>query len=296
MLLRDLDYFILVAETGSLRRAAIEAEVTQPAITKGLRRLETELGLVLVERSRQGASLTESGRSFLDRARRLRRDLDAALQEANDLRAGALGLVRVGVTPALVEPGLKPACQLLMQQRPMARFRVTIGLVDELMIALRRGELDLVVSGEMRPAPPDTLVEVIGESDLAVVAREGHPLLRRRRAQLADFVDCMWMLPRRGVLSRDWLDSVFVAHGLPRPLARVEFDPTHDALISIVLQSDLVTVGGEWLCRRMRSTGIKLIDFEPLKWRRSVAVIRRAHLKPSPIVARFLEILGVSAD
>lgn len=291
MLLRDLDYFILVAETGSLRRAAIEAEVTQPAITKGLRRLETELGLVLVERSRQGASLTESGRSFLDRARRLRRDLDAALQEANDLRAGALGLVRVGVTPALVEPGLKPACQLLMQQRPMARFRVTIGLVDELMIALRRGELDLVVSGEMRPAPPDTLVEVIGESDLAVVAREGHPLLRRRRAQLADFVDCMWMLPRRGVLSRDWVDAVFASRELPRPVVRLEFDAAHDGLIPLVLDTDLLTVAGESLLRRMHKEGLRAFSLAELHWRRTVAVTTRAQGAPSPLVRRFIDVL-----
>jgi len=291
MLLRDLDYFILVAETGSLRRAAVQAEVTQPAITKGLRRLESELGLVLVERSRQGASLTEAGRSFLDRARRLRRDLDAALQEANDLRAGALGLVRVGVTPALVEPGLKPACQLLMEQRPMARFRVTIGLVDELMMALRRGELDLLISGEIRPAPPDSVVEVIGENELAVVAREGHPLLRRRRLQVADLVDCMWMLPRRGVLSRDWVDAVFASRDLPRPVVRLEFDAAHDGLIPLVLDTDLLTVAGESLLRRMHREGLRAFDLPELRWRRAIAGTTRAQGVLSPLARRFIDVL-----
>ena len=69
MLLRDLDFFILLAETRSFRQAAAKTGVTQPAITKGIHRLEDELGLALFERTRTGADLTEAGSAFLRRAR-----------------------------------------------------------------------------------------------------------------------------------------------------------------------------------------------------------------------------------
>lgn len=296
MLLRDLEYFLRIAETGSLRRAAQLMEVSQPAVTKGLKRLEAELGIALVRRSRKGATLTEVGQSFLDRARRLRRDLEIALQEANDLRAGAQGLVRVGITPALVEPVLQPASMALMAQRPAARFRVRIALSDELLAALRQGEIDVMISGIPDPAPDEVDIATIGENVLGVIARGDHPLMRKHRPQPADLVRYAWVLPRRGVLSRDWLDSVFMAHDLPRPLARFEFDPTHDGLVTMLLRSDLLSVGGESVCRRMGEGTLAFVESDALKWRRPVAALTRTHARFTPIVKRFLEVLGAPQD
>jgi len=296
MLLRDLEYFLRIAETGSLRRAAQLVEVSQPAVTKGLKRLEAELGIMLVRRSRKGAALTEVGRSFLDRARRLRRDLEIALQEANDLRAGAQGLVRVGITPALIEPVFQPASIALMAQRPAARFRVRIALSDELLTALRQGEIDVMISGIPDPAPDEVDIATIGESVLGVIARADHPLMSKHRPQLTDLARCAWAVPRRGVLSRDWLDSVFLAHDLPRPLARIEFDPTHDGLIAMLLKTDLLSVGGESACRRMGEGSLAFVDIEALKWRRPVAALTRTHARFTPIVRRFLELLGAPKD
>ncbi len=290
MFLRDLGYFLRVAETGSLRKAAQATDVTQPAITKGLRRLEAELGIVLVERTSRGAELTEVGRSFLERARRLQRDIETAMQEANDLRAGAQGLVRVGVTPALSEAIVQDAAMTLLAQRPAARVRTRIALSDELLTALRKAELDIVVSGIPDPAPDDLEVLPLGRHELGVLARAGHPLLAKRRPQLADAARCAWMLPRRGVLSRDWLDATFASHDLPRPLARLEFDPTHEGLMAIVLRSDLLTVGGIELCQRPGSP-LGMLDIEALRWRRPVAALTRANAKLTPVVKRFLELL-----
>lgn len=291
MLLRDLDYFLRIAETGSLRRAATLSEVSQPAVTKGLRRLEAELGLTLVQRSSQGASLTEVGRSFLDRARRLRADFDIALQEANELRAGAIGLVRVGITPALVEPVFQGASMALLLQRPASRIRVQIALTDELLVALRRGDIDVMISGMFDTAPGDLRVLPLGESLLGVFARDGHPLMHKRPLQLADLTPYPWILPRRGVLSRDWLDGVFDAHELPRPVARMEFNASHDGLMSIVLASDALSVGGDALVRRMHRDGLRFVDLEALRWRRRIAAMTRAEAQVTPVLQRFLELL-----
>jgi DNA-binding transcriptional LysR family regulator len=295
MLARDLDYFVRIAETGSLRRTATLAGVSQPAVTKGLRRLESELGLVLVERSRAGASLTESGRAFLERARWLRREIDVALQHATDLRASALGLLRIGMTPALVEPLFRPTGLMLMAQRPAVSFRLVVGLSDELLAALRRGDLDLVLSG-IPPTPmSDLQVIPIGENELKVVAREKHPIFRRKRLRLADLGREKWMLPRRGVLARDWLDEVFSAEGLPPPVARIEFSPSHDALLPMVLETDLLSVAGESVCRRMEADGLRAVDLARVRWRRPVAVLTRTDARLSPIATRFIQLLRENA-
>jgi len=292
MQLRDLDYFIQVAETGSLRRAAQFTGVTQPAVTKGLRRLEAELGLVLVARSSQGAVLTEVGRSFLDRARRLRRDFEAAMLEANDLRAGTQGLVRVGSTPALVERLFTPAARLMLKFRPSTRLRVQIAFTDELYPALQRGDLDVVLSGRPSPSPEEFSVHPLGQDTLYVIARHDHPLVQRKRVRLADLEGMLWMLPRRGVLSRDWLDGVFADTNLPAPVTRVEFDAAHDGLLPLVLQSDILSVAGSAVCRRIASAGIAIVPVRELMWYRDVVAMTRKHAAPSPVVERFLELLA----
>lgn len=291
MLTTDLEYFLRIAETGSLRRAALLCDVSQPAVTKGLRRLEAELGLTLVERSSKGAALTEVGRAFLDRASRLVRDVDAALQEANELRAGVMGLVRIGITPALVVPIFQTACTTLMRQRPTSRYRVRIGLSDELLTALRRGEIDLMISGVPEVDSDEILVRIIGENTLQVVARAQHPVFRKRRPKLADVASCEWVLPRRGVLSRDWLDRVFVSNDLPRPTVRVEFEPSHDGLLPMLLEADLLSVAGESVSRSLKGTGLEVVDIAALQWRRPIAVMTRAQAALSPIVRRFIELL-----
>jgi DNA-binding transcriptional LysR family regulator len=296
VLLRDLDYFLGIAEGASQRRIAALAGVSQPAVAKGLKRLESQLGLTLVQRSRHGAVLTEAGRSFVIRARRLRNEIEAAAQEANDLRARSQGLVRVGSTPALVDPKLTSACLTLMNQRPSTSFRVQIALSDELLTALRRGDLDMMLSGKPDPVPVDLNATPIGENLLGVVAREGHPIFKKRRPHLSDLVRHAWMLPRRGVLSRDWLDAVFAAHDLPRPVTRLEFDPDHDALVSIVLNSDLLSVAGESLHRKLKSKGLVMLEIDAVLWRRPIVALTRVQSQLTPIAERFIEVLSASPD
>ncbi len=291
MQLHDLEYFLCIAETGSLRRAAQLCGVTQPAVTKALRRLENELQLTLVSRSPSGASLTDAGRSFIDRARRLCADAAAAMRDAEDLRAAPPGMVRVGTTPALVERLFVPATRIMMRQRPTTRFRVQVELTDELYPALRRGEVDLVLSGEPHPVPEDFAVHPLGRDTLYVVARAQHPLLARKRLRLADVAAGHWMLPRRGVLARDWLDNAFAAAGIALPLPTVEFGAAHDGLIPLILQSDLLSVAGSSLCKRMAWAGLAIVPLVELQWDRSVVALTCKRRASTPVIIRFLEIL-----
>src|SRR3546814_12213565 len=78
------------------------------------------------------------GKAFYQRSLQARRELDEALREAGDLHRGSIGLVRVGVTPLLVEPVFNPACIDLLAQRPAAKVNVMVSLNDALIPALRQ--------------------------------------------------------------------------------------------------------------------------------------------------------------
>ena len=96
--LRDIGYFLCVAETGSLSRAAETWEVGQPAISKAIRRLELELGLTLLERHARGARLSAAGQNFLPVAKNLHAGHGEAQRLAGEMRAQRAGLLRIGVT------------------------------------------------------------------------------------------------------------------------------------------------------------------------------------------------------
>ena len=138
--LEDIDYFLSVADHGQVRRAAAALGVSQPAITKALQRLEKELGFPLFERSSRGMTLSAVAKQFRQRTQTLRGALRDAIKEAADTHLGAMGVLRVGVSPLYVQSLFVPACLQLHQQRPAARIRVMINLNDALLPALRLGD------------------------------------------------------------------------------------------------------------------------------------------------------------
>ncbi len=296
MLLRDLDFFILVADTRSFRQAAARAGVTQPAITKGVRRLEDELGIQVLDRTRTGAELTEAGAAFLRRARQLQTELAEALREAADLRSRSEGLLRVGVAPSLLVRFFRQPCMVVMKQRPVSRFELTVGLSAELFERLGNGELDMVLSSIPQPASPAFRVEPIGHMPVAVVAAQGHALLSSRGLELEQLCAYKWILPPRGVVVRDWLDRVFTSRGLPAPVVRVELDTLTDALMPMAAGTDLLSIANGMSEAELAALGLEAVPLPELNWVRPVAALFRAEAPKSPLAQRFVEVIIASAS
>lgn len=291
MLLRDLEFFIWVAETRSFRKAAMRADVTQPAITKGIKRLESELGLALLDRTRTGAELTGAGTAFLKRARQLRLNLDDALREASDIRSRHQGLLRIGVAPSLLVSFFLEGCAIFVVQRPAARFHLTIVLSDQLFAGLRRGDFDLVICTIPDTETPDITIQPIGHSPLLVVAGRFHPLLSMRRLGLEHLVNYQWILPRRGVVARDWLDGLFVSSELPLPSAKIELDTQTGALLSLTAHSELLSVAAGVSDADLHAAGLSVVPIPGLQWRRPVGALMRSDRAMSPLMQDFVRVL-----
>lgn len=291
MLLRDLDFFVLVAETRSFRKAAERMDVTQPAVTKAIARLEKELGLGLLQRTRTGAELTEAGAAFLGRAKRVRLNLEDAIREASDIRSRYQALLRVGVAPSLLENFFRRGCAVFLRQRPAARFHLTIALSDQLFASLRRGEVDLVLSSLPEPVPADFEATGIGESSLAVVANIRHPAVAKRRLRLEQLTEYHWILPRRGVVARDWLDGLFIARELPLPVTRIEVDTVAGGLLGVAADTDLLSIAAGVSDAELRASSLAVVPLAETQWRRPVGALTRAAAAPPPLVSHFVEVL-----
>src|SRR5690606_37595565 len=142
---RDVGYFLAVAKAGLLATAAAECEISQPALTKAIRRVEAEFGLELFERSARGMRLTAAGLRFLEQAQRMYVEYSDTVLLADEMRAQRAGLMRIGATDTTARNRVMPALASLLRKRPALRVRLRFGRSDTLMREVISGDLDVAV-------------------------------------------------------------------------------------------------------------------------------------------------------
>ncbi len=153
--IRQLRYFVALAETGGFGRAAEIVHVTQPALSQQIKELETTLGARLVDRLPRGVQLTRAGQEVLRRARRILSEV-GDLEPAVRLSRGLSGRLRLGVIPT-VAPYLLPLALTRLRARDLTLdIRVREAQTEPLIEALGQGRLDAVVAA--LPLPGSNLV------------------------------------------------------------------------------------------------------------------------------------------
>jgi LysR family pca operon transcriptional activator len=220
--IQQLRAVLAVAAHASLGRAASELGLTQSAITKILREIESEIGVALFVRTSRGTHCTEYGEILVAHVRAAFAQIDRAVSEISDAREGLSGHVRVGTLIAAAAETLPRAVAALSKDRPGLRVTVVEGVYDHLVPQLRRGELDLIAGRLPELGDRQGLrVELLYREQIAVVARSGHPAAGLA-ADLAQLSKWPWILPPAGTRFRQIVESAFLERGLPMPQAALE--------------------------------------------------------------------------
>jgi DNA-binding transcriptional LysR family regulator len=291
MELRDLDYFRVVARHGHIGRAADELRLTQPALSKSVARLEASVGTKLLERTPRGVVLTPVGAALIARATQIHAAVDGALREAKDMSLGISGHLRIGTGPTAGEHILPSVCTELLRGSPGLSVQLVVGLIDVLLAALERGELDLIFGSFPEPRIPGMTYEPLGEDVLTVFMRKRHPLARTPRLQLKQLAGVRWALPNASVTSRRTLQQLLQAHQMPAPEVALESSSTQ-VLIAAVARSDMV---GYLPAGVLEGSGrireLVLRDVEPLRVKRSLGVISRPGAYLPPAAGRLIDAL-----
>src|ERR1700731_2001747 len=146
MELRSLNYFVRIAELGTIPRAAAHLHVAQPALTRHVQRLEDELNVALFTRANRGVGLTEPGPKLLDGAPRILREIERTGDEIRAQDAHPSGKIILGITPPLC-PVLVPELFAGMRRDyPMIELKVMhagMGRLEEFVID-GRGDIALL--------------------------------------------------------------------------------------------------------------------------------------------------------
>lgn len=288
---RDLEYLLAVERCGSIGKAADALGMSQPALTKAVQRLETQVGVTLFERTANGMTPTPAGGRFIARAQRITLEFDDAMQEMRAIQGGEQGVVRIGYSPTVPNALVLGASRQLILERPAAKLQLRCRLARELLDMLAAGELDLVVAPA--PAQPDIAIATIElfRDRLSVLADEAHPLQRKRGLTLADLADQEWLLPDTTIPVRRQIDDAFRARGLPGPRLRVETDFGSTSLLHLLRGTPLLCVGGTEALDQL--DGLRVLDLraDELELRRRIAAMHRAGAYVPPLAQRMITLL-----
>lgn len=273
MELRQLQYFLALAETGSFTRAAERCRIAQPSLSQQILNLELELGQRLFDRLGRRAVLTEPGRRLRDRAQRIIREVDDATREIADRGATeAAGRVTIGVIPT-VGPYLMPQLvDRLRSLHPALEIQSYEDFMVYLLEALREGELDFALVG--LPVEEDELIaEPLFEDPLLVVLPTGHRLARADRIVPADLAtEPLVLLGEKSSLALQ-IDRFFGGHNVrARVVHRCAQVQTMKAYVAAGLGISILPQ----LVRNPRDDGRRIVyrSLDAVTPRRTVSLVR----------------------
>jgi DNA-binding transcriptional LysR family regulator len=288
--LDDLTYFLAIAETGLLHRAALKVGISQPALTKVVRRLEGELGVPLFVRSPKGMQLTRYGTEFQRNAISLRAAYEDTLCKIAELHSGDLAKVRVGATPA-TEQLINRAFLALLKRRPALRLDLNVQLSDALMRALLEGEIDLAVAPMPVELPEELVAVRLLRETIEVVCRSGHPLSAldspATPAQLARYT---WILPGQSVSARQQIDVYFERHHVEGPVVQVQSNYSSPVgVFSLIAGTDMLGICSTQHRPVAEQYGLRAIPASRADWPREIACLVRKNGSLSPLTSTFME-------
>ncbi|ABR60902.1 transcriptional regulator, LysR family [Sinorhizobium medicae WSM419] len=189
--------FLMVAREGNVTAAAEKLGISQPALTRSIRRLEDETGFRLFDRHTRGVTPTIYGKALLRHAQLIDTECRFASSELEALRSGHRGQIKIGGGPFWGAALLPRAVARLHSLLPKLQVNLQIGVNNVLHPKLLDGELDLVVSAAPRDLsqfPEHFRFTRITTIRSQMFVREGHPILAQERIRYEDLANYPWIM------------------------------------------------------------------------------------------------------
>ncbi len=267
--------------------------MAQPAVSRSIRDLEQELGLVLFERTKFGMTLTRAGEVLVRRAKAIHAEFARAHSEMEHLKGDDAGVITVACSSAALI-ALGPAIVSRFNARyPNIRIKWLEGSLPMVESELRDGLVDLYYGAVATEFVDSALVvDLLFENERMIVGRRNHPL--RFATSFAELVGASWVTTPMAVDSDKEVTSIFLASGLPPPRIVMQA-ATAMSLAMIVATSDLLApVPQQWL-EIVRMTGVmERIPVQPLPKSLRICAVRRVNVPLTP-AAEYLNDIATRA-
>lgn len=288
---RHLRNMLAVIDEGSLGKASQRLNISQPALTKSIQRLEEHLGVRLFERETRGMRPTFYAESLRGYAKAACIGMAEAESQIAALRNGTEGVVTVAGPPLIMTELLPQVLVRLAQERPKLQVRI-VPQNKDLFTDLLDGKFSLAVAMLYTEIPKHGLAKQwLFDDRLVLVMRPDHPLAKRRKVRPTDLLDQNWVFPDNDTWSQRRLKLYFEQQGLPLPTA--QFESRDPAVIkSIVMIGNHIGIISRLGVEKEISQGLlKSVEIDSPLMLRPIGIVRRENEPMSPAVKSLVRIL-----
>jgi LysR family nitrogen assimilation transcriptional regulator len=237
--LKQLEYFVRVAEMGSFTRASISLDIAQPALSRQIRLLEVELRQNLLTRNGRGAVPTEAGKLLLEHGRGILHQVALTIEELGSARGAMAGKVSIGLPPSLSKLITVPLAQAFREHLPQAQLTLTEGFSLLMHEGLRVGNLDMAVLYNPEQSS-DLEMSTLHEDELSLISpagpstggKAGKSKPQAKSVNLGEVADLPLILPSRPNAFRILIEGELMTLGR-RPNVILEVDGLN-AILNLV--------------------------------------------------------------
>jgi len=285
--LNQIQTFVHVAEHGSFSRAAVVLGVAQPALSRQVRALETELREALLLRNGRGVTLTEAGRRMLEHGQRILHLVEHAREDLAAQRHEATGQITIAMPPTLARLHTLRLIETFHAELPKARLAITEGFSVHLTEWMVSGRADLALVYNPEPAASLEILPLRREPLCLVSPRRRAPPVPITLRQLSRYA---LVMPQRGHIFRKLMESAAAMSGVQLNVAwEVSSVP---AILELVDAGMGHAALGEQAIRSSEHPNrLKVTRFRGADIHATLCLVRPAHKRSTPLAQRTAELL-----
>ena len=276
MELRQLRYFVKVAELKNFSSAARLLNITQSTLSQQIRQLEQELGVELLIRDSRHVELNDMGKVFLPSARRTLQEANTCIERIHDVQGLRSGTLNIGVTFTFSKL-LKESVIAFLKKYPDIQLNICCYSMEELMEKLKKGEIDLALSYKPSINYEDIDSHILFDNHLSVIMRKGHPLANKKLLRFQDLEDWRIALPAKGLQARNTFDRIVNGQNYYLNVCLEVNDA--DILLDLAASSDMITLLSSATSRHNENVIAVPLDYANTDMEGCFYILKNAYMK-----------------
>ena len=276
MELRQLRYFVKVAELKNFSSAARLLNITQSTLSQQIRQLEQELGVELLIRDSRHVELNDMGKVFLPSARRTLQEANTCIERIHDVQGLRSGTLNIGVTFTFSKL-LKAYDITFLKKYPDIQLNICCYSMEELMEKLKKGEIDLALSYKPSINYEDIDSHILFDNHLSVIMRKGHPLANKKLLRFQDLEDWRIALPAKGLQARNTFDRIVNGQNYYLNVCLEVNDA--DILLDLAASSDMITLLSSATSRHNENVIAVPLDYTNTDMEGCFHILKNAYMK-----------------
>jgi DNA-binding transcriptional LysR family regulator len=280
--------FVVIAELGGFNKAADQLHITQTALTRRIQKLESYLGLRLIDRTTRHVELTAIGRKFLPQARAIVNEMTSAVGNLKDMSQNAKGSFTLSCIPSLTVSMVPQLIRQYVNTYPDNRIRIIDSISSEVRKAVinHHAEIGIALQGEKHP---DLIETFLFDDPLVFICRDTHPLKDRKSVSWSDMRDAGLIVVSNFTATRVLMDYQLAQHDI---YLNGSFEVQHHATAINLVAAGVgcAILPSSTLNDSERQHMLKIALKDPLV-NRKVTLLRNKNTSLSPAAQAFFKLI-----